>query len=116
MHPKIVATKNADAGSGDIAKRTTATNRVVITEKNIPNNMFIEKLHREHVRQYAASGKAKEERDKRQRQKEMTSSKQYTSTALAAQGQYNLNIEDMVADIQKTRSGGGNIVRKALKA
>ena len=110
MHPKIAATKNADAGSGDIAERTTRTNRVVITEKNIPNNMFIEKLHREHVRQYAASGKAKEERDKRQRQKELqgklrktTSSKRYTSTALAAQGQYNLNIEDMVADIQKKK-------------
>ena len=111
LHPKIAVTKNADADSRDIAERTTGTNQVVITEKTIPNNMFIEKLHREHVRQYAASGKAKEERDKRQRQKELqgklrktTSSKRYTSTALTAQGQYNLNIEYMVADIQKKQA------------
>ena len=112
LHPLVLKSKPTDDDDDTVQRSSNDGEAAYGEPKDVPNipfnNKHIEKLHREHLKQFAASKKAAEQRDHRKEQKELqeklrkaTAYTRFTSTELASKGEYSLNIEDMVQCIKK---------------
>ena len=88
----------------------TCSEHSAIIPKKLPMNSLIEELHREQAKQYGATKKAAAERKRRRNQKDLrdslrkaTSESYFTSTKLAARGEYSLNAEGLADGIREKK-------------